>query len=171
MDARIHGDGIVLRRWTHDDRQALLDARDASVDAFADFLPGVTSDLADVDAFLDGVAGTFAADTDFHYAIVDGADVVGQVSLHRRGEGLAEIGYWVRTDRVGHGRATRAVRALTMAALADDDIVEVEILCDEANARSRRVAEKAGYRHVDTVDLDRTGTPAQSGREMHWLTT
>lgn len=168
MRERIEGDGVVLRRWSRDDHDAIVAARDASVSEFADFLPGVTADLADVDAFLVGVAGTFDADTDFHYAIVDGDDIVGQVSLHRRDGGPAEIGYWVRTDRVGHGFATRAVRALTEAALADDGIDDVEILCDEANARSRRVAEKAGYRHVETVDLNRTGTPAQSGREMHW---
>ena len=44
-------------------------------------------------------------------------ELVGGFGLHRRrGPGILEIGYWVRSDRTGRGYATGAARALTQAA-------------------------------------------------------
>jgi RimJ/RimL family protein N-acetyltransferase len=55
------------------------------------------------------------------------------------------IGYWCRTACVGQGYVTEAVRVL--AALAFDTLgaQRVEIRCDVRNARSRAVAERAGF--------------------------
>ena len=83
---------------------------------------------------------------------------------------LAQIGYWVRTDRAGRGFASRAVNSLAAAAF-DDGLCELVIHCDEANIRSAKVAANAGFVHVETVQLDPVlpRTRAQSGREMTWV--
>ena len=57
-----------------------------------------------------------------------------------------EIGYWCRTSYQGHGYVTEAVRALTRVGFEQLGANRIEIRCDERNGRSRRVAERAGYR-------------------------
>jgi RimJ/RimL family protein N-acetyltransferase len=57
-----------------------------------------------------------------------------------------EIGYWCRTSMQGQGYVTEVVRELTSAAFRDMAAKRVEIRCDSRNQRSRRVAERAGYR-------------------------
>jgi RimJ/RimL family protein N-acetyltransferase len=57
-----------------------------------------------------------------------------------------EIGYWLRTRYGGQGYMTEAVRAVTRCAFEMLGARRVEIRCDPRNLRSRRVAEKAGYR-------------------------
>ena len=57
-----------------------------------------------------------------------------------------EIGYWCRTSMQGNGYVTEVVRELTSAAFRDMAAKRVEIRCDSRNQRSRRVAERVGYR-------------------------
>ncbi|MGE5376481.1 MAG: GNAT family N-acetyltransferase [Bacteroidota bacterium] len=57
-----------------------------------------------------------------------------------------EIGYWCRTSMQGKGYVTEVVRELTTAAFRDLTANRVEIRCDSRNYRSRRVAERAGFR-------------------------
>ena len=57
-----------------------------------------------------------------------------------------EIGYWCRTSMQGHGYVTEVVRELTAAAFQELAARRVEIRCDSRNQRSRRVAERSGYR-------------------------
>jgi RimJ/RimL family protein N-acetyltransferase len=170
VEAAVGGNGIRLRIWRPEDRGALAEVLRRSREAFAGWLPGVTGDLADLDAFLEHVEQAFQDGTGWYYAIEDRGEPVGQCSLHDRGGGSAEIGYWVRTDRTGRGLATGAVVALAGAAF-DDGFSELVLHCDEANARSAAVARKAGFTHVGTADVpaDRPRTPVQSGREMRWV--
>jgi RimJ/RimL family protein N-acetyltransferase len=170
MERQLSGDGLTLRLWQAGDQEALLAIIDASREQFSAWLPNALTDLADLSVFLGHVASTHREQTAWFYAIEDGGEPVGQCSLHDRGGGEAEIGYWVRTDRTGRGLATRAVLAVAAAALAHgyDRLV---IQCDEGNRRSASVARKAGFIHVGTVDLDPRlpRTSAQTGREMTWV--
>jgi ribosomal-protein-serine acetyltransferase len=56
-----------------------------------------------------------------------------------------EIGYWLRSSLCGKGYMTEAVVALTGMAMNVLKANRVEIRCDANNARSRGVAERAGY--------------------------
>ena len=58
---------------------------------------------------------------------------------------LFEIGYWVRSDCVGHGYASEAARRLTRYAFEDLDAVRVELRMDNLNVRSWSVAERLGF--------------------------
>ncbi|SFJ08372.1 GNAT family N-acetyltransferase [Thermoflavimicrobium dichotomicum] len=57
-----------------------------------------------------------------------------------------EIGYWCRVSESGKGYITEAVRGLTVFAFEILGAKRVEIRCDERNIRSRKVAERLGYR-------------------------
>ena len=57
-----------------------------------------------------------------------------------------EIGYWCRTSCQGQGYITEAVKAITTFGFDVLTARRIEIRCDERNERSRRVAERAGYR-------------------------
>jgi RimJ/RimL family protein N-acetyltransferase len=56
-----------------------------------------------------------------------------------------ETGYWVRAGYTGRGYVTEACRAITAAAFDVLGAARVEIRCHDANMRSWRVAERAGF--------------------------
>ena len=89
------------------------------------------------------------AGTAAHFLAVDRAgELLGSFSLMEidRRRGSAEIGYWVAAPARRQGVATRAVRLLRDWAHEALGLRTVEILTDEANAASRAVAERAGFR-------------------------
>jgi RimJ/RimL family protein N-acetyltransferase len=85
--------------------------------------------------------------------------LLGGTGLHRIDWELRkfEIGYWIRPDASGRGHVGEAVRLLT--ALAFDRLAarRVEIRCDERNARSRVVAERAGFALEGVLRCDALG--------------
>lgn len=56
-----------------------------------------------------------------------------------------EIGYWLATSAVGHGYCTEAVNGLVAYAKTELSAKRIEIRSQVANARSRAVAERAGF--------------------------
>lgn len=71
---------------------------------------------------------------------------MGGAGLHPKEGDIAEIGYWVRSDRTGRGYATAAADALTAAAFDYlSDVVKVIIRMDQANLASAAVPPKLGY--------------------------
>jgi RimJ/RimL family protein N-acetyltransferase len=76
----------------------------------------------------------------------DETEVVGGSGLHPRvGEGALEIGYWLRTSRVGAGLAREAAAALTCVAFRVCEVDRVEIRIDPANERSLGVPRALGF--------------------------
>jgi ribosomal-protein-alanine N-acetyltransferase len=126
VDKVIGAGWVTLRIWQPEDRGALAQIRDRSRREFGDWLPGAIRDLADIPAFLNHVAAAYRDGTAFFYAIVEHGEPVGQCSLHHRDEGMAELGYWIRTDRTGRGLAPAAVAAVTPAAF-DSGVVKLVI--------------------------------------------
>lgn len=80
-----------------------------------------------------------------------GADIegacVGALGLHRIDWALRrfEIGYWRKTGCGGRGYVTEAVRAISRMAFDSLGARRVEIRMDDANVRSWKVAERAGF--------------------------
>jgi ribosomal-protein-serine acetyltransferase len=87
---------------------------------------------------------------EFHFVLVlrESGEMVGAASLFRIDWSVprGEIGYWLRTRYCGRGLMTEAVGELTRLAFEVLGMERVEILCDDRNVRSGRVAELAGYR-------------------------
>ena len=63
----------------------------------------------------------------------------------------AELGYRLRRAAWGQGYATEGVQALVAQALSQLGFDRVRAQTMAANLASRRVLEKAGFRHVETV--------------------
>jgi RimJ/RimL family protein N-acetyltransferase len=116
-------------------------------------------------------AASFEADREWQYVLREVAtgELVGGAGLHRRvGPDGLEIGYWVRTDRTGHGYATSSARALTDAAFASPlGFERVEIHMDQANSASVAVPRKLGFRLVLEEDREILA-PGHTGRGFIW---
>jgi RimJ/RimL family protein N-acetyltransferase len=74
-------------------------------------------------------------------------DLVGAVGLHRIEwtTPKAEVGYWGRTTRRGNGFITEAVRAVTSYGFEHLGAMRLELVTDEENFESRKVAERCGF--------------------------
>jgi RimJ/RimL family protein N-acetyltransferase len=57
----------------------------------------------------------------------------------------ATVGYWLLPEVRGRGLATRAVRLISQWALINLEVARLGLLTEEANVRSQRVAELAGF--------------------------
>jgi len=86
--------------------------------------------------------------------------LVGSSGLHRADWDVPrfEIGYWCRTRFAGRGYVTEAVRGIASFAFDQLGANRVEIRCDRLNERSRRVAERLGFRLEGTLRNAEVGT-------------
>lgn len=92
----------------------------------------------------------FLGRKDFTFLLFEKAtgQLVGASGLHRIiwATPKAEVGYWCRTSQVGNGFISEAVSALTDYAFTHMGVVRVEIITDEENSESRRVAERCDFK-------------------------
>ncbi|HWI03968.1 MAG TPA: GNAT family N-acetyltransferase [Acidimicrobiales bacterium] len=163
---------LVLRRWRAADAPAVLAAVERSLPELRRFMPWAmeTPSLESVGAYLD-IA--WRPPESYGFGLLDaGGEVVGGFGLHgRRGPGILEIGYWVRSDRTGRGYATAAARALTDVSFeSSPGVFRVEIRCDPANEASAAVAAKLGYTLHARVNVE-IEAEAQTGVQQVWATT
>ncbi len=132
-----------------------------------------------ISGFLEQSRAAWEEGREFNYAIRssdpgEGGDadgIIGACGFHfRGGPGVAEIGYWVRTDRTGAGVASAAAAALTRVAGDLPEVTRVEIHCDAENVRSRAVPAKIGY-HLERFDPRPEGArmPGETDRIMIWV--
>jgi RimJ/RimL family protein N-acetyltransferase len=168
---------LVLRCWQPADAPLLAEAVSASLDHLRPWMPWAQAEPLDLPArvrLLRNFRAAFDGDRDYIYGMFtpDEAEVVGGTGLHpRAGEGMREIGYWIRVDRVRRGYATEAAAALTKVAFEVDRVRRVEIRCDPRNLTSAGVAERLGFAHEGTLAdqaMDGDGTPRAT---MVWAMT
>lgn len=92
----------------------------------------------------------WAKDSQYSFAIFDAKDgaFLGSVGLNgvNRAHNFANLGYWVRSSRTGHGFASAATRLVAWFGLKEIGLGRLEILVGVDNQPSQRVAEKAGAR-------------------------
>jgi len=91
----------------------------------------------------------FIARTELAFLVFEKASgvLVASVGLHRIDWRVPkmEVGYWVRTSAAGNGHATEAVRAVVSCAFEHLGAERIELVTDEENVASRRVAERCGF--------------------------
>ncbi|HWE01723.1 MAG TPA: GNAT family N-acetyltransferase [Tepidisphaeraceae bacterium] len=135
------GDAIEMNRGVHDSF--------AELHAWMNWAAEPPS-LEATELFSRQSAASFLSRTALNYRIFVSADQVfaGCLSLFNIDWSIPkfEIGYWLRSSLCGNGLMTEAVIALAKMAKVKCDANRVEIRCDEKNIRSRRVAERAGFR-------------------------
>jgi RimJ/RimL family protein N-acetyltransferase len=170
---RIATPRLLLRCWDSADAPALRVAIDGSLAELREWLVWAAAEPTPVEELairLEAFAARFrSGGGDWGFGLFERASgaVLGSVGLHRReAPDALEIGYWIRTDAMGRGFATEAVRALTGIALGQ--AARVEIRCDPRNARSIAVARRAGFRHLTTL-VGSSTTPSGEPRDtMVW---
>lgn len=109
------------------------------------------------DALQDGTAAPFA--------VVSAGDgpLLGSVSLLRFAwvDARAEVGYFLAREARGQGHAVRAVRLICAWAFDALGLERIDLLAASGNARSQRVAERAGFTREAVL---RSYYPSKQGR-------
>jgi RimJ/RimL family protein N-acetyltransferase len=114
-------------------------------------LPWVAGEqtVASAEAYCRNAQANFLARKDLPFLVLEKAtgEIIGATGLHRTVWSTlkTEIGYWGRVSRARNGFIGEAVAALTDYAFASLRAVRVEIVTDEENDRSRRVAERCRF--------------------------
>lgn len=163
--------GIELHRRLERDLPDLAAAIEVSITELGAFLDWAGNGVPTLDALRTEIAERdrdFEAGTGFEYVIRESSsgELVGQAGAGPREDDRTalEVGYWIRTDRVGRGYATQAAHALTtMAFSALPSLTRVEIRMDKGNRRSRRVPERLGFEPVGEERFDGPCLAGQTG--------
>ncbi|VTR78212.1 GNAT family N-acetyltransferase [Cellulomonas hominis] len=120
---------------------------------------------ADAESFVAGmVADGWAQATQFNWAVRSGGDLVGMVGLAARGDGSAELGYWLAPDARGRGLMARAVGLVLDAGFGRLGLDRVTWRAFVGNVPSRRVAERAGF----TVDPEPRDGEQRGAPRAEW---
>ncbi len=108
----------------------------------------------------------------FDYTIRRRADdrVLGALSIEEPNWAVPSfsLAYWIRTSEQGRGYVSEAVRAVTGMAFAVLGAKRVQILCDEGNVRSVRVAEAAGFQREGLLRNDDRRPDGTLGSSLCW---
>lgn len=148
----LHVGDLRLRAWRPADATALFEAVRESLDHLGRWLPWCRADY-DMDAARAWIAHCDAGwKRDEHYAFAvfdaDGG-LLGGIGLNQRNRlhRSANLGYWVRHARIGHGTAARAARGVALFGFEQLGLQRIEILAMPDNHASRRSAERCGARY------------------------
>ncbi|MDQ1696877.1 MAG: hypothetical protein QOJ03_2230 [Frankiaceae bacterium] len=164
-------DGIVIRRYVAADVPTIVAVVNASLDHLRPWMPWAQNPVTDETqgAWFRETDPQWDDGTNFVYGIFSAEGrLLGGTGFHvRNGPGVLEIGYWLATDAVGHGVATRTSAALTEAARAVPGVTRVQIHCDEGNHRSGAIPQRLGYT-LARVEPREPQAPGETGRHQIW---
>lgn len=151
LRTELRNGSIAIRRYRAEDIPLLYEAaRESANEAFTRWMPWCHAHytLEESSAFVLSREGAWAKGEEYDFAIFDLATetYLGGVGLNQfnRPHGLANLGYWVREGRMGRGIAAAATLLAARFGFEDLGLNRVEIVVAVENARSQRVAEKAG---------------------------
>jgi RimJ/RimL family protein N-acetyltransferase len=145
---------LTIRPYRRGDGQEFLSAvaeSAADLRAFLWFLPWVSEDHtpASAEARCRTCEANFLARSDLSYLMFERSSrrLIGSVGLHRTDWATpkTEVGYWVRASAAGNGYAAEGVRTLVDWALIGLGVQRVELVTDEQNLASRKVAQRCSF--------------------------
>ncbi|MFI5316604.1 MAG: GNAT family N-acetyltransferase [Myxococcota bacterium] len=126
---------------------ALVEANRVHLRRWLGWVDGVR-EVAHIREFLHGVAIREGDGASLELAIEhegELAGIAGFRAIDARNR-AAEIGYWLRADREGRGIVTACCRALVRHGFAALELNRIALAAAAENTRSRRVAERLGFR-------------------------
>ncbi len=85
-----------------------------------------------------------------HFAVDDG-QLAGAMALVMKGDGIAEIGYWIGMPFWGRGYASEAAREVVRYGFEERDLVRIFAMHYGRNPASGRVLQKAGMTYEGTL--------------------
>lgn len=142
---------LIIRAPRPDDGAELNAAIRESFDDLTRWMPWAdhVPELAETEANVRAAHERYKAGTDLrvHLFLKSTGALVGVSGLQHIDWSVPkfEIGYWVRSRYAGQGYITEAVNAITAFAFEELQAARVSIHMNPLNARSRRVAERAGF--------------------------
>ena len=139
-----------IRRYRPEDVDAIYEAAIESKAELAPWMPWCHDAYSktDTQTWVEARGPAWDRNEDWSFLIVDAGDrILGGTGLHRIDlrNGVAEIGYWVRTSATRQGVATSAVRQLCAWAFQEKELRRLEILSAVENIPSQRVALSLGF--------------------------
>ena len=144
-------DGIVeLRAPRRTDAPELYAAVRASLPELLPWMAWAHPGYSEVESteWVRRAARAFAEGLEFQFVAraVDSGEVLGTIGLNAidRLNRWANLGYWLRSDRVGRGLATRAAALVTGFGFSELGLGRIEVLAAVGNLRSQAVAERLG---------------------------
>lgn len=149
---RLESDRIILQKFSRRDASTLDDAIRVSLADLHQWLPWARMDYTTVDttSFIRDSVQAWKEDRAWDFSIRmkdDPGTHVGNISMwtvSKLGK-IAEVGYWVRTDRTSRGICTEAVELLLEEAFGAMGYHKVVLRIAVGNDASDRVAEKLGF--------------------------
>lgn len=160
---QVETERLILRPPGLRDARAITKAVNASAAELGEWMPWAREayGLQDAVAFVEAAVRKLRAEEEFTTVIISRRrrSFVGCCTLSVRAWDVPkfEIGYWLRTDRVGRGYVTEAAHALTEFAFASLGAARVEIRVDDRNQRSWAVAERLGFTWEATLRANERG--------------
>lgn len=143
-------DGLCIRPFRRQDAAPFAAAALESVATVGAWLPWCHAEysLADAKQWVQACARNLAAGTAFSMGIFseDEQVLLGGIGINQinREHNFGQIGYWIRQSQQGRQIAPRAVRMIAGFGFDVLHLTRLEIVVQEGNHGSRRVAEKAG---------------------------
>jgi hypothetical protein len=154
LPARIETERLIMRPPEAGDGERLHAAIAESLPALRRYLGSLPwgageQTVATAEAYCRNSQANFLARRDLPFLLLEKAsgEIVGATGLHRTvwTTPSTEIGYWGRTPTAGRGFVSEGVRALCDYAFDQLAAVRIEIVTDEGNTPSRRVAERCRF--------------------------
>ena len=148
---QLSGARIVLRRYTDSDAAALCATIREAQSHLHRWLPGFEQpwSLEETLAFVRQAQARWMLREAFHFAIwhQHTDQLLGALRLRPTDWSLPafDVAYWLHPAAEGHGYLSEAVRLVTQLAFETLGAQRVAIVCDQHNARSRRLPERLGY--------------------------
>ncbi|MEZ4406851.1 MAG: GNAT family protein [Polyangiales bacterium] len=126
---------------------SVVDANRAHLRRWLPWVDGTRS-VHDSVVFIQATLDQYARSQSLSVGLFAGEALVGMAGYHAIdwGNRRTALGYWLAEGHQGHGYMTRAVRALTSHAFYALGLHRMEIRAAVENQRSRKVAERSGYR-------------------------
>ena len=139
-----------IRPYRMDDVEELYAAADESREHIAKWMGWMTSGYQKEDArtWVEHAVDAWERAVAYEHVIIDRGDgsIVGSCGLNHldRVNGLCNLGYWVRSSRLGEGAARQAALLLAELGFGTLGLNRLEIVVAVGNAFSRKVAESTG---------------------------
>ena len=139
--------GTLIRPYRESDAARLVEAVRESCAEVSEWMVWCRADYGtdDAVAWIRATQDGHASGSMYEFAIVDPEDnYCGGCGINHINavDRFANLGYWVRTSRAGHGIASEAGRALISWTFANTQLNRIEIVAAIGNTASQRVAEK-----------------------------
>ncbi|MGZ5200480.1 MAG: GNAT family N-acetyltransferase [Telluria sp.] len=143
---------LCIRPFRLTDAASFAEAARESVDTVGRWLPWCHAgySLADAEQWMQVCARTLEAGAAYSMGIFSAEHgvLLGGVGINQinREHNFAQVGYWVRQSQQGRGIAPLAVRLIASYGFQTLGLTRLELVVQDGNQASRRVAEKAGAR-------------------------